>query len=47
MVIYKIDECNFNAKNIFSIWLCARWMLLIDTVGRFPSPSAKPTVSNP
>lgn len=46
-MILEINSSLYNSKNIFSLWLCARWLLLVDTMGRFPAPSAKPTVSNP
>ncbi|CAK5088297.1 unnamed protein product [Meloidogyne enterolobii] len=38
---------KFDTKRIFSVWLYARWILLVDSEARFPSIPAKPTVSNP
>ncbi|KAL7071147.1 hypothetical protein ACQ4LE_009358 [Meloidogyne hapla] len=38
---------KFDNSHIFSVWLYARWILLVDQEARFPSIPAKPTVSNP
>ncbi|CAK5089585.1 unnamed protein product [Meloidogyne enterolobii] len=38
---------KFDTKKIFSVWIYARWILLVDSEARFPSIPAKPTVSNP
>uniref|UniRef100_A0A915EIP4 Uncharacterized protein n=1 Tax=Ditylenchus dipsaci TaxID=166011 RepID=A0A915EIP4_9BILA len=46
-VVCQLDSSSLSSKNVFAVWLFSRWILVVDTNGRFPAPVAKPTVSNP
>lgn len=43
----ELSAPDKNPGFIFISWLYAKWILKVDTEGRFPEKVAKPTVSNP
>jgi len=42
------DQLKQGGERLFVVWLYAKWVVMVERVmGRFPTPPAKPTVSNP